>query len=74
MRVLNEPSLVEPFLNYRFRVVDGQPGHVNIVHQREVNIAGATHARLGVEFWNVVNPHLDQIAGAQAERGIATLH
>ena len=74
MRVLNEPSLIEPFLNYRFSVVDGQPGHVNIVHQREVNIAGATHARLGVELRNVVNADLDQIATTKSERGIAALH
>jgi hypothetical protein len=46
---------------------------MDIVHERKVNIAAAADTCFGIQFWNVINAYLNQIAGTQAEDGIAAV-
>ena len=68
MRVADESALVEPLLDYRLRFLLRQAPNMNVVDEGKVQISGITHPCLRAQLGNVVNIHVDQIAGTQRDQ------
>jgi len=68
--VLDESTLVKPFLDRGFGFVDRQASYMNVINQGKVNVSGAADPRLRTQFRHIVNADFEEITVAQAKRGI----
>ncbi len=65
MRTANKAAIGQPLLNQGLRFLQRQSFHVDVVDERQIDVAGIADARLRGQFRHVVDAHFDQIAGPE---------
>jgi len=68
VRIFHEAAVGKPLLDQALTLFRRQAGDVNVVDQRQVNLAFAADSSLGREFRNVVDPYFNQVSRFEPQR------